>query len=146
MSEQEAPRPVAARPFELDGQLTISVNVSNLEAAIAWYQRAFGFELIYKLDEYGWCELRTPLPGVSVGLGQADEPKITGGTSPTWGVADIDAARRHLESVGAAFDGETYEIEGMVRLATFHDPDGNPWMLAQALQEVPPAGGQTYTR
>jgi hypothetical protein len=31
------------------------------------------------------------------------------------------------------FDGETREIEGMVRLATFYDPDGNTFMLAQRL-------------
>ena len=134
MSQQTPEPTAAATPFALDGQFTISVNVSDLEAAIAWYRRAFGFELIYKLDEYGWCELRTPLPGVSVGLGQADQPKVNGGTSPVLGVVDIAAARRHLEAVGAAFDGETYEIEGMVRLTTFHDPDGNPWMLAQNLQ------------
>jgi len=24
----------------------------------------------------------------------------------------------------------------MVKLATFYDPDGNPWMLAQVLQEM----------
>jgi len=24
----------------------------------------------------------------------------------------------------------------MVRLASFYDPDGNPWMLAQVLQEA----------
>ena len=137
MSEEQIPEPtLAATPFALDGQLTISVNVSDLEAAIAWYRRAFGFELIYKLDEYGWCELRTPLPGVSVGLGQADDPKVKGGTSPVWGVVDIAAARLHLESVGAEFEGETYEIEGMVRLAPFNDPDGNPWMIAEALQTV----------
>jgi hypothetical protein len=26
-----------------------------------------------------------------------------------------------------------YEIEGMVKLATFYDPDGNSWMLAETL-------------
>ena len=31
------------------------------------------------------------------------------------------------------FDGETNEIEGMVKLATFYDPDGNSFMLAQSL-------------
>ena len=31
------------------------------------------------------------------------------------------------------FDGDTREIEGMVRLATFYDLDGNTFMLAQRL-------------
>ena len=32
------------------------------------------------------------------------------------------------------FDGETREIEGMVKLATFYDPDGNALMLSQRLR------------
>jgi hypothetical protein len=48
-------------------------------------------------------------------------------------VKDIDAARAQLEGMDTRFDGDTHEVPGMVRLATFFDPDGNPWMLAQAL-------------
>lgn len=33
------------------------------------------------------------------------------------------------------FDGDTLTIEGMVRLATFYDPDGNKLMLYQGLGE-----------
>jgi hypothetical protein len=28
---------------------------------------------------------------------------------------------------------DTSEVPGKVKLATFYDPDGNPWMFAQAL-------------
>ncbi len=87
----------------------------------------------YKLDEYGWCELDTANPTIHVGLGQTEEVKNTGGTVPTWRVRDIDATRAHLEGLDTRFDGETTEVPGMVRLATFFDPDGNPWMLAQVL-------------
>ena len=52
---------------------------------------------------------------------------------PTFAVKDIDAARKHLESLGTKFDGDTYAIEDMVKLATFYDLDGNAWMLAQTL-------------
>jgi hypothetical protein len=38
-----------------------------------------------------------------------------------------------MESRGVRFDGDTYEIEGQVRLCTFYDPDGNPFMLAEVL-------------
>jgi predicted enzyme related to lactoylglutathione lyase len=30
-------------------------------------------------------------------------------------------------------EGESFELEGMVRLATFYDPNGNAFMLAQNL-------------
>jgi predicted enzyme related to lactoylglutathione lyase len=119
-------------PIDYDRQLVISVNVSNFETAVEWYRKALGFELEYCLEQYGWGEVKTPWGGVTIGLSQVEELKH-GGTVPTFGVKDIDAARKHLESIGARFDGDTYEIEGMVKLATFYDPDGNAWMLAQTL-------------
>ena len=121
-------------PFAYDRQFVISVNVSNFEAAAEWYREALGFEVVYRLDEYGWGEVRTPWNGVTIGLSQTEELKH-GGTVPTFGVKDIAAARAHLESLGTKFDGDTYEISGMVKLATFYDPDGNAWMLAEALDD-----------
>jgi len=93
-----------------------------------------GLELVYKLDQHGWCEMATATKHVTIGLGQTEELKA-GGTTPTFGVVDIDAARKHLESKDVRFDGDTYEIEGMVRLAMFYDPDGNSYMLAETLGE-----------
>jgi predicted enzyme related to lactoylglutathione lyase len=122
----------AKTPFAYTGEVTISVNVKDMNASIDWYGKAFGFELIYKLDEWGWCELSTPRPGVHVGLGQTADP-IEAATAPYFAVADIEAAKRHLESVGATFTEEIHEIEGMVKLAGFKDPDGNPFGLAQSL-------------
>jgi catechol 2,3-dioxygenase-like lactoylglutathione lyase family enzyme len=128
----EAATELPDQPFEYAQHLTISVNVSNFEAAVEWYRKALGFEIVYRLDQYGRGEVRTPLGGVTIGLGQSEELKH-GGTVPTFGVKDIEAARAHLESLDTRFDGETYEIEGMVKLATFYDPDGNAWMLAESL-------------
>ena len=131
MSEQASAQVATATPFEYDRQVTIAVNVADLDRAIAWYRNALGFELLYKLDEYGWCEVATATEGVSIGLNQGEGPK--GGGSPFFGVSDIEAARRHLESAGARFEGDTTEIEGMVKLASFSDPDGNTYGLAQNL-------------
>jgi predicted enzyme related to lactoylglutathione lyase len=121
-------------PFEYDDDrgIVISLTVADLDQSIDWYGKALGWELDYKLDEYGWCELNTANPTIKVGLGQSEELKTTGAV-PTWRVKDIAAARAHLEGIGTRFDGETSEVPGMVRLATFFDPDGNPWMLAQVL-------------
>jgi catechol 2,3-dioxygenase-like lactoylglutathione lyase family enzyme len=134
MSEVETVAPVATNtPFAYDQQMVISVNVSDLDKSIEWYEKALGLELHYKLDQYGWCEMSTATKHVTIGLGQTEELK-QGGVTPTFGVEDIDAARKHLESQDVKFDGDTYEIEGMVKLCTFYDPDGNPYMLAQNLQ------------
>ena len=130
MSEQTATQTITAAPIEYADHLTIACGVSNLDDAITWYRDLLGFELIYKLEDMGWCEMRTAWTGISIGLGQSEKPTV-GGTTPVFGVKDIEAARNHLESNGVRFDGETRVIPDMVKLATFYDLDGNPWMLAE---------------
>ena len=127
--------PLTDPPFEYDGRLTAALSVKDLDASIPWYRDMLGFELIYRLENWGWCELKTSVPGVSLGLGETDEVKTAGGATLTFNVTDIAAARGYLEERGVRFDGDTNEIEGMVKLATFYDPDGNSFMLAQSLDD-----------
>lgn len=109
---------------------TIAVNVSNLDRSLAWYRDVLGFELDYELKEYGWCELKTPF-GFSIGLGQAETVQ-QGNVTPTFGVGDIDGAIAHLRAHEVKVE-DWHEIPDLVRLSTFWDPDGTPWMLAQSL-------------
>jgi CreA protein len=131
---QEWPTPTA--PFEYTQNCVISIGVSDLERSIEWYRDLLGFQVIYKLDDYGWGEVASSIHNVSIGLGQVEDPKVEGPT-PTFGVKDIEAARGFLESNGVRFDGETRQVGEMVKLATFYDPDGNSYMLAQVLDGKP---------
>jgi predicted enzyme related to lactoylglutathione lyase len=119
--------------IEYDGRAVCALDVSDLERAVQWYEQALGFEVVHRLESWGWAELSTPLPGISIGLGQVEDPKTDGGVVVTFGVRDIDKSRDHLESLDTRFDGETRQIADEVRLATFYDPDGNAFMLAQRL-------------
>lgn len=120
-----------------DGGLTCSLDVSNIDASIKWYEEVLGFKLLYKVDVMGWCELASPVARVNVGLGQVEKKKQEGGNAVlVWGVHDIDSARKQLEALEVRFDGPTRTYEGMVRLATFYDPDGNTLMLYQSLESV----------
>ena len=119
--------------FEFDGGLVPAYQVSDLKRSIAWYEDVFGFTPDYVLDEMGWCEMSTHMNKLSIGLSQVEDPKVEGGPTLTWGVLDIEAARAEMESKGVKFDGETREIPGMVKLATFFDPDGNHLMMYQSL-------------
>jgi catechol 2,3-dioxygenase-like lactoylglutathione lyase family enzyme len=112
------------------GSCTISVGVTDYDRSLAWYRDVLGFELVYELAEYGWCELRTPF-GFTIGLGQ-NETVQQGNITPTFGVRDIDAAIAHLRERDVKVE-DWHEIPDMVRLSTFWDPDGTPWMLAQTL-------------
>ena len=122
--------------FSYNGTITLSSSVSDLDASIAWFKNVLGFEEVFKVAEAGWAEVSTPAAGVSIGLDQTDaDGDGSGGSIPVFGVVDIDAARAELEAKGVKFEGETRELPGMVKLATFFDPDGNRYMFAQSLVE-----------
>ncbi len=116
-------------------ELTIAMHVSDMNASIKWYTEILGFELLYKLDDMGWAELKSCVPGVNVGISQVEDVKL-GGPTPTFGVSDIASARATVEAQGVKFDGETMEIPGMVKLATFFDPDGNSLMFFESLSDM----------
>ena len=92
------------------------------------------FELLYHKQEMGWCELKSPVAGVNVGLSQVEKLPGRGGNAVlTWGVKNLDLAREALEAQGVRFDGESQTLPGMVKLATFFDPDDNCLMLYEDL-------------
>jgi catechol 2,3-dioxygenase-like lactoylglutathione lyase family enzyme len=122
-------------PLGYNGGLTCSIHVSDIRKSIDWYQNVLGFRLLYHAEQIGWCELATEVAHVNVGLGQVEDPRV-GGIKLTFGVRDIDAARAQLEAKGVRFDGATRTIPGMVKLATFFDPDGNTLMFYQSLEQA----------
>lgn len=118
--------------ISLEESITIALSVKDRHASAEWYSSMLGFETIYHADEAGWSELQTKTAGVTIGLGEHTEP-APGNCVPVFGIADLDAARIKMEQANVRFDGETDVVEGMVKTATFYDPDGNAMMLAQDL-------------
>jgi len=124
-----------ANALDYNGGLTCSIKCTDLKKSIQWYQDVLGFKLLYQMDEMGWCELASSVERVNVGLSQVEKTGGAGGATLTFGVKNIDAARKTLEGNKVRFDGPTLVIEGMVKLATFFDPDDNALMLFQDLQK-----------
>jgi catechol 2,3-dioxygenase-like lactoylglutathione lyase family enzyme len=114
-------------------ELTASVGVTNMDASLAWYKEVLGFSLLNRVDEIGWCELSTGVPGVTLGLSQNEKVAQGGGATNVWGVKDIDEAKAHLDAHRVKQDGDIQHVPGMVKLITFFDPDGNAMMFAQTL-------------
>jgi len=116
----------------LEDTITIAMSVSDRHASAQWYQDMLGFEVLFHADEAGWSEMHTKTNGVTIGLGEHTKP-APGNCVPVFGIGDLDSARQKLEQANVKFDGETDVVEGMVKTATFYDPDGNALMLAQDL-------------
>ena len=60
-----------------DGGLTCAMQCSNMNKSIDWYQEKLGFEEQYKMEDMGWCELKSPVARVNVGLSQAPGHRYT---------------------------------------------------------------------
>lgn len=118
--------------ISLKDTITLAISVRDRHASALWYEDMLGFATLYHADEAGWSEVQTNTTGVTIGLGEQTEP-APGNTVPVFGVADLDTARRDLEQAKVKFDGDTIVVEGMVKTATFFDPDGNALMLAEDL-------------
>ncbi|NVK35601.1 MAG: VOC family protein [Rhodobacteraceae bacterium] len=116
----------------LDKTITIALSVKDRHASANWYESMLGFQTIYHADEAGWSEIQTNTTGVTIGLGEHTKP-VPGNCVPVFGIADLDAGRQKLEHEKVKFDGPTDVVEGMVKTATFYDPDGNALMLAEDL-------------
>lgn len=116
-------------------ELTASMGVTSLDASIRWYADVLGFELLYRADEIGWCEMKTGVPGVNVGLSEVQDVPQGGGATNVWSVASITDAKAHLDAHDVRQDGEIQVIDGMVKLLTFYDPDGNAMMFAESFPQ-----------
>jgi len=118
--------------ISLKETITIALSVSDRHASAHWYEGMLGFKALYHADAAGWSELQTNTDGVTIGLGEQTDP-TPGNCVPVFGVDDLDNARLKLEQAKVRFDGPTDVVEGMVKTATFYDPDGNALMLAEDL-------------
>ena len=118
--------------LQIGSELTCSMGVRDMTASIAWYERVMLCKLLYRADEIGWCELKTPMAGVNIGLSEVEDVAQGGGATNVFEVADIDAAKAHLDSEGVRQDGDIRHIPGLVKLITFYDPDGNAFMFSQS--------------
>lgn len=117
-----------------DGGLTCAMGVSDLDRSIAWYRDTLGFDLLYRMEDDAWCELKTGVERVNLGLSQVEEPGGKGGATLTFGVEDIESAKAELDARAVRQDGPIRDIPGLVRLLTFYDPDDNALMLYEDLQ------------
>ena len=110
--------------------VVLQLGVTNLDSAIAFYERVLGFTTVERRDDLQFAHVDTNVPGLQLGLSVGLKQAGTGAAIVNISVVDVAAARKLLESRGVVFTGPTQVIPGKVALAPFRDPDGNQLRLA----------------
>jgi catechol 2,3-dioxygenase-like lactoylglutathione lyase family enzyme len=106
----------------------VSVPVTDLERATAWYRDTLGLE---QIGEGAWPEFQL---GENVSLYLIDPTNIGREfNGPNHGsialrVPDVEETKRELEGRGIEFGGDVFDT-GVCHMAFFADPDGNALML-----------------
>ena len=117
----------------------VSLNVSNIDRSIEFYQKAFGVSVSKRRPGYAKFDLSAP----SLNLTMVEAPR-TGINASHFGVqvassADVDEARRRFESAGLLTLSEEntaccYALQDKVWV---EDPDGNSWEVFVVKEDAP---------
>ncbi|HEY2406412.1 MAG TPA: ArsI/CadI family heavy metal resistance metalloenzyme [Polyangiaceae bacterium] len=107
----------------------VSLNVSNIDASVAFYEKAFGVSVTKRRPGYAKFDLREP----SLNLTMTEAPR-TGVNASHFGIQvassdDVIEAKHRFAAVGLATFSEEdtaccYAIQDKVWV---EDPDGNSW-------------------
>jgi predicted enzyme related to lactoylglutathione lyase len=106
----------------IKGLRTTIYKVPDLNAAKAWYSKAFTITPYF--DEPFYVGFN--VGGFELGL-HPDAPATNhpGGVLSYWAVDDVEKAYRHLLALGAKKHEEPKEVGGNIKVATVLDPFGN---------------------
>ena len=104
------------------GLRTVIYRVRDLAAAKAWYAKALGTQPYF--DELFYVGFE--IGGYELGL-QPDSGQLTIGNNEVayWGVADVEAAYRHMLDRGATPHEAVQDVGGGIKVAAVSDPFGN---------------------
>ncbi|MFY9610677.1 MAG: VOC family protein [Blastocatellia bacterium] len=113
-------------------EVTLSwYQVGDLERAKKFYSEVLGLKKTIEIP--GWVEFSHAEGAASIGLNQMRENDDERGATVVLRVDDLARAREDLKKKDVKFEGSVEEIPGVVRIATFRDPDGNRLQLVQVL-------------
>jgi catechol 2,3-dioxygenase-like lactoylglutathione lyase family enzyme len=113
----------------------VSVPVSDQDRAKAFYADTLGFEVVsdHPMGEgMRWVQLRPPNSATSITLVSWFDAMPPGSLKGTvLATDDINATYQQLEGRGLRWNGPVEE-QFWGSFATFDDPDGNGWVVAQS--------------
>ncbi|MEU8386306.1 AMP-binding protein, partial [Streptosporangium sp. NPDC048865] len=130
----EAAARTAARPPASgagDRRLQCVLTVANAEVAAGWYVRMLGCRVLATIPEFGWVELASPVPGVSIGLSEIPTAGVSGGAVLDFQVDDLERVRELLDGDGTTPPARARDVAGVARFLEASDIDGNRLMFYQ---------------
>lgn len=117
----------------------VSLNVSNIEASVAFYEKAFGVAATKRRPGYAKFDLESP----SLNLTMSEAPR-TGVNASHFGIQvastdDVNEAKKRFEALGLATFSEEdtaccYAVQDKVWV---EDPDGNSWEVFVVKADAP---------
>lgn len=117
----------------------LSLNVSDIERSVAFYQKAFGVVASKRRPGYAKFDLEAP----ALNLSMVEAPR-TGVNASHFGVqvastADVNEARQRFEAAGLLTTSEEdtaccYAVQDKVWV---DDPDGNSWEVFVVKEDAP---------
>ncbi len=112
--------------------LTIWYGVSDIEVTKNFYENLLGFAVNMYDPENGMVIMKAPTSNTAIGFSKSEKVSASA-ASVVFDVVDIEESVEKLSTKGVEFVGDIETIPGLVKLATFSDPDGNSLMIAQDL-------------
>jgi predicted enzyme related to lactoylglutathione lyase len=110
------------------GLRTVIYHAPDLEAAKAWYTRAFAVAPYFDEPFYVGFEIG----GYELGLHPGSSAVSVGNNAVAyWGVPDIDSAHAHMLEQGAEPREPIQDVGGDIKVASVADPFGNVIGLIQ---------------
>lgn len=103
-------------------------NVSNLERTLAFYTDILGFKVLNCDVSQRQARVFTNTKDCIIGFAETDSV-VPSSTCITFEAENIDDTMQTLQHKGVKFIGEIMVVPGIVKLATFSDPDGYKLML-----------------
>jgi catechol 2,3-dioxygenase-like lactoylglutathione lyase family enzyme len=117
----------------------VSLNVSDVDRSVAFYEKAFGVAASKRRPGYAKFDLEAP----ALNLSMVEAPR-TGVNASHFGIQvasrdDVREARRRFEAAGLLTASEEataccYAVQDKVWVA---DPDGNSWEVFVVLEDAP---------
>jgi len=142
------PKKVDPLNKKMYGAVSVMLTVSDVKAALNFYQKAFGFAKRGVMNGPGKKPIHAELTlrGTTLMLAPADpergarSAKSVGGSPATLylTVEDVDKVFAKAVKAGAAAQGPVMDMFWGDRCGTILDPDGNRWMLGTHVAEPTP--------